>query len=135
MVPTGGLTGPNCSHRTFRVASGRRFSTVWRIVSSNVPVPSSNTRETLAISTPDWLTITASKCPGFSPCFQKVVFGSGGRVRQIATKVYERTQLKAGNVIAGPALVEQMDSTTVIPPGAEGKVDAYGNLIVTLARK
>ena len=66
---------------------------------------------------------------------RKVVFESGGRVRQIATKVYERTQLKAGNVIAGPALVEQMDSTTVIPPGAEGKVDAYGNLIVTLARK
>lgn len=43
---------------------------------------------------------------------------------------YERSQLKAGNVIAGPAIVEQMDTTTVIPPKQKAKIDKYGNIII-----
>jgi len=37
--------------------------------------------------------------------------------------VYDRAQLKAGNRIAGPAIVMEMDSTTVILPKHHGKVD------------
>ncbi|WP_176086039.1 hydantoinase/oxoprolinase family protein [Martelella sp. HB161492] len=44
--------------------------------------------------------------------------------------VYERSLMKAGNVIAGPAIVEQMDTTTVLLPGMTGKVDPYLNLIL-----
>jgi N-methylhydantoinase A len=40
--------------------------------------------------------------------------------------------LPAGAVIAGPAVVEQLDSTTVIPPGRRAAVDDYGNLIIRL---
>ena len=45
--------------------------------------------------------------------------------------LYDRSRLKAGNVIAGPAIVLEMDSTTLILPDHEGKVDAYGNILIT----
>jgi N-methylhydantoinase A len=45
--------------------------------------------------------------------------------------LYERSKLKAGNVIKGPAVVLEMDATTVILPGHAAKVDAFGNLLIT----
>jgi N-methylhydantoinase A len=44
--------------------------------------------------------------------------------------LYERNQLDIGATIAGPAIVEQFDATTVIPPGWGGRVDGYRNLIL-----
>ena len=37
-----------------------------------------------------------------------------------------------GHAIAGPAIIEQADSTTVLVAGQTARPDAYGNLIVTL---
>ena len=37
-------------------------------------------------------------------------------------------------MIIGPAIVEQMDTTTVIPPGETARVDRFGTLIVELAQ-
>jgi N-methylhydantoinase A len=48
----------------------------------------------------------------------------------IDTAVYDRSRLHRGAAFSGPAIVEQADSTTVVPPGAEATVDAFGNLIV-----
>jgi len=45
---------------------------------------------------------------------------------------YERSLLKAGNVIGGPAVIEQMDTTTVIPPQQKAKIDRYGNIVVEI---
>ena len=45
--------------------------------------------------------------------------------------LYDRSKLKAGNVIAGPAIVLEMDSTTLILPAHEGQVDEYGNILIT----
>jgi len=47
-----------------------------------------------------------------------------------AVKVYERGKLHEGIVIPGPAIVLEMDSTTVVLPGHEAKVDAIGNLLI-----
>lgn len=47
---------------------------------------------------------------------------------------YERSRLASGNIIAGPAVIEQMDTTTVIPPGEKAVVDRSGRLIVELAQ-
>ena len=47
------------------------------------------------------------------------------------TSFYARSALKAGNRIAGPAIIEQADTTTVLPPGTAAEVDRYGNLIVS----
>ncbi|MGZ3326742.1 MAG: hydantoinase/oxoprolinase family protein [Xanthobacteraceae bacterium] len=47
--------------------------------------------------------------------------------------LYERDRLDIGATIAGPALVEQFDATTVIPPGWNAHVDGYGNLVLARA--
>ncbi|CAN5329802.1 hydantoinase/oxoprolinase family protein [soil metagenome] len=46
------------------------------------------------------------------------------------TPIYSRDLLKPGNVFTGPAIVEQMDTTTVVLPGMEARVDVYLNLIL-----
>ena len=48
----------------------------------------------------------------------------------IETKLYNRDLLRPGNVVEGPAIIDQMDSTTVVPPGQSATVDAYFNLIL-----
>jgi N-methylhydantoinase A len=44
--------------------------------------------------------------------------------------VYDRYGLEAGTALTGPAIVEEKESTTVLPPGARAAVDAYATLIV-----
>lgn len=44
--------------------------------------------------------------------------------------VYERSRLKAGNRIPGPAIILEMDSTTVILPRHHGRVDRFGNILI-----
>ncbi|MEN3262107.1 hydantoinase/oxoprolinase family protein [Sodalis endosymbiont of Spalangia cameroni] len=44
--------------------------------------------------------------------------------------IYERVRLGAEALIAGPAIIEQLDATTYLLPGQIARVDAYGNLIV-----
>ena len=53
--------------------------------------------------------------------------------RFTACAIYAREQLRPGNRIAGPAIVEQMDATTVILPGMQAEVDPWLNLLVTTA--
>ena len=60
-----------------------------------------------------------------------VWFVAGGWVE---TPVYVREHLPAGACFDGPAIVEQLDCTTVIEPGDRVAIDAIGNLIVTLQR-
>lgn len=49
------------------------------------------------------------------------------------TPVFARDRLAPGMMIAGPAIVEQMDTTTVAPPGTRLHVDALDNLIMEVA--
>jgi N-methylhydantoinase A len=48
------------------------------------------------------------------------------------TPIYRREQLLHGNRVDGPAIVEQPDCTTVIHPDQSLRVDALGNLVVTM---
>jgi N-methylhydantoinase A len=50
----------------------------------------------------------------------------------ISCPLYDRERLAAGNRIEGPAIVEQMDATTLIVPGATATVDRYLNLLLEL---
>jgi N-methylhydantoinase A len=50
--------------------------------------------------------------------------------KDLTARVYDRAKLEAGNVMTGPAIVMEMDSTTVILPGHSGKVDALGNILI-----
>jgi N-methylhydantoinase A len=49
--------------------------------------------------------------------------------------VYERAMLEPGNMLTGPAIVTQYDTTTVLPPGWQMWVDAVGNLIIEQAEE
>lgn len=49
------------------------------------------------------------------------------------TPIYRRERLLAGHRLPGPAIVEQMDSTTVVLPGQAAIVDEHGNLVVRTA--
>lgn len=50
--------------------------------------------------------------------------------KKVTARVYDRTRLKAGNRIKGPAIVIEMDSTTVILPRHHGRVDRLGNILI-----
>ena len=49
------------------------------------------------------------------------------------TPVYRREQLGAGAALTGPAIVEQLDTTTVIEPGDRVRVDVLGNLEIAVS--
>jgi N-methylhydantoinase A len=51
----------------------------------------------------------------------------------IDTAIYDRALLRPGHVVTGPALIEEIASTTVITPGTEGTVDEFGNIIIPLS--
>jgi len=48
------------------------------------------------------------------------------------TPVYARDKLPLEKEIAGPAIIEQLDCTTVLEPGCRARLDAHGNLLVEL---
>ena len=52
----------------------------------------------------------------------------------VDTPTYDRSVLKAGNRIAGPALIEEHASTTVMHPGDSLEVDAFGDLVIEINR-
>jgi N-methylhydantoinase A len=43
---------------------------------------------------------------------------------------YQRDTLAAGQTVDGPALIEQVDSLTVLPPGVQARVDDHGHLVI-----
>jgi N-methylhydantoinase A len=47
-------------------------------------------------------------------------------------RTFRRAALKAGNRIAGPALIEEHASTTVLQPGDALRVDPHGNLVISI---
>ena len=44
--------------------------------------------------------------------------------------VYQREKLDVGHTFAGPAIVDQLDATTVIPPGHAAQVDPFKNILI-----
>jgi N-methylhydantoinase A len=60
---------------------------------------------------------------------------SAAQSRFVATPVYDRYRLQPGARLAGPAIVEERESTVVVPDGATVTVDGYRNLVVDLPVK
>jgi N-methylhydantoinase A len=61
-----------------------------------------------------------------------VYFTESGRA--VDTPSYDRAKLVAGNRVAGPALIEEYASTTVVHPGDVVTVDAFGDLVIDILR-
>ena len=51
----------------------------------------------------------------------------------VETPVYDRYRLSPGVLLSGPAVVEERESTTVLPPGCGARVDDYGSLMVDVS--
>jgi len=51
----------------------------------------------------------------------------------VETAVYDRGTLPAGTLIEGPAIIEQLDATTLVHPGDTARVDAALNILITVA--
>ena len=58
---------------------------------------------------------------------RKVHFGTAWH----DTAIYDRLALPVGSQITGPAILEQPDTTVLIEPGLTGRVDKFGNTIIT----
>jgi N-methylhydantoinase A len=52
-------------------------------------------------------------------------------ITPISTAIYARSALQAGAVVHGPAIIEQIDTTTAVPPGYVAAVDEWLNLRIT----
>jgi N-methylhydantoinase A len=51
----------------------------------------------------------------------------------VETPIYSHEELPAGATIEGPAIIEQLDSTTVVPPGVRAEVDEWLNVRIHVA--
>ena len=74
-----------------------------------LPQGSSDPAEALKGQRPVWFIETA----GFASC-----------------PVLDRARLRWGNIVPGPAVIEELDATTLVHPGYQATVDQYGNLLL-----
>ncbi len=61
------------------------------------------------------------------PFVNRTVYFGG---QPLETAIYQRDTLQPGQVVRGPAIVEQLDSTVVVTPTFTAECDPYGNLIM-----
>src|SRR5699024_3893821 len=59
-----------------------------------------------------------------------VTFDVSGKPATIATPFYDREKLAIGQSFEGPAIVEQYDATTVVPPDFGVTIDKAGNMVI-----
>ena len=51
---------------------------------------------------------------------------------RVSTPVFNRDDLPPGFEIDGPVIIDQLDSTTVVPPGCRARVDEWMNIQITI---
>jgi N-methylhydantoinase A len=67
----------------------------------------------------------------FSPVGERSVLFDEGDAR-LVTPVYQRDDLPPGATFDGPAIIDQLDSTTVVPPGTRATVDEWLNIRIDI---
>jgi len=89
-----------------------------------------------AIGKPDKPIFAAQPMAGEAPdpaallAQRKVVFDGC----EVDTRIIDRDTLQHGNRVDGPAILLEYSATTVLPPYASARVDAFGNLILSIGR-
>jgi N-methylhydantoinase A len=63
---------------------------------------------------------------------REVYFGESGGFH--TTVIYDRDRMPAGSSFQGPVIIDQMDTTTVVPPDWRGEVDEHGNIVLRIIR-
>jgi N-methylhydantoinase A/oxoprolinase/acetone carboxylase beta subunit len=129
-MPDGEL-GPG-SLAAIREAFHREYRKVYSGIPGDIPVEAITWRIRASGPLP-----ALAACPAGSgvaasePRHREVYFPEVRRF--IATRVYDRYALRPGDVVAGPAVVEERESTTVIGPRGSARVDAGLHLVIDIA--
>ena len=81
-----------------------------------------------AVAKPDLPTgdLTSQDASGAVVDEHEVTFGG----ERVPTKIYDRSRLRPGAVLDGPAIVTEFDSTTVVLPGYRASVDGNFNILI-----
>ena len=115
------------SFRRARAAFDRLHEARFAHHDPTAPVEAVNVRATARAATggePPRPTFAAGEAP--PPAEVDVWFGD----RPWPASLVDRADLRPGDRLAGPALVAQLDATTVVAPGWAATVDAHGNLLL-----
>jgi N-methylhydantoinase A len=64
-----------------------------------------------------------------------VVFRTGVELKPFETAFYDRAKLPVGKPIPGPAIILQVDSTTVVPPGCTAEVHESGSIVLNVSQR
>ena len=126
--PRLGAAVASSAARAFHTAHAQRFG----YADQNAPIEVVNLRlkavGVSAVEQPGAAATDVGHAAGGALVAEGTVMFAGGPQR---TQFLQRGALRVNAVVEGPAVVLQMDATTVIPPGWEAKVDDYGNLVIT----
>ena len=60
-------------------------------------------------------------------------FRVDGELVRLPTRYYDRSKLRAGDRIEGPGIINQYDTTTVLPPGFSAEIDRFGNIVMAVS--
>ena len=114
----------------------QRHEQLYTYAATDTPVEIVNLRlRAIGLMNRPDLTPIDAVAPGTVPpasAFRPVYFSGPDFVD---TPIFSRPVLRAGHRIPGPAIVEQLDTTTVIYPGQTAVVDPYGNLLLHANRR
>jgi len=92
------------------------------------PIQLVNLRSTAVGKLPDIKLVQPSDPSTARHGTREVWFAATGFV---SAQVLWRNGLMMGTVITGPAIIEALDSTTVVPPGWTGRIDLLGYMLLT----
>jgi N-methylhydantoinase A len=127
-MPLGQLTRRDFAHAVARFHSEHEHLYGYAIDNEECEVLNFNLR---AIGTQERVPLPRVEPSGTAVPVGETPVSFSGLDRPIPALLYEREELGAGSVLEGPAIVGQLDATTVIEPGARAVVDEYGNLLIT----
>ncbi len=65
-------------------------------------------------------------------CAERDIFFDG---KFVPSRIYRRELLHPGDMLAGPAMITEYSSTTVLPPGCQASVDPFTNLIIAVGEE
>ncbi|PWS37970.1 methylhydantoinase [Falsiroseomonas bella] len=114
---------------TIRAAFEAEYRRLYGRVESNLPVECVGWRVTVSGPTPN---LDLGAVPGGSGNARKGTRQAWFGGRFVEAAVFDRAALAPGEAISGPALIEERESTLVLPPGTTARYDAARNLVVEI---